>query len=191
MIQAIIFDCFGVLVGQGFDTTWRRAGGDPVRDREFITDMLGAANLGIVSSTEMQSRVCARLGITPAQWQEAVAQTQAPDTELLDYIASLKPHYKVAILSNANIGTLERKFSPEQLELFDTVVVSAEVGLIKPDRRIYELAAERLGVNASACLFTDDSEYYCQAARDAGMQAIHYQSFEQFRRDLGMVLNHT
>lgn len=192
MIQAIIFDCFGVLVGQGFNATYARAGGDPARDKAFIKDLLGAASLGVSSSERMVEQVCERLGITPEAWSAAVRAMEQPDTELLDYIQqTLKPQYKVAILSNANVGVLQRKFSQAQLDMFDTIVVSAEEGIIKPDPDIYHLAAERLGVLPSECVFTDDSAGHCQAAAAVGMQAIKYSHFLQFKAELEAILYHT
>lgn len=185
MIRAIIFDCFGVLVGQGFDATYARAGGDPVKDKVFIKDLLGAASLGVTSSEQMVTQVCARLGITPQAWTAAVQAMEQPDAELLDYIQhTLKPRYKVAILSNANVGVLQRKFSRTQLDMFDTIVVSAEEGMVKPSPDIYHLAAERLGVLPAECVFTDDSAGHCQAAVAVGMTAIQYSHFQQFKTDL-------
>lgn len=190
MIRAIIFDCFGVLVGQGFNATYARAGGDPVKDRIFIKDLLGAASLGVVSRQHMLERICEQLGITPRAWLAAVRAMEQPDTELLTYIKQmLKPQYKVAILSNANVGVLQRKFSDAQLALFDAIVVSAEEGIVKPDPDIYHLAAERLGVEPTECLFTDDSAGHCQAAAAVGMTAIHYSHFRQFKEDLGTVVS--
>lgn len=192
MIRAIIFDCFGVLVGQGFDATWRRAGGDPDQDREFIEDLLGATNIGHISLDEMIAQACEKLAISPERWEEVVAETEQPDQLLLNYIRDeLKPHYKVAVLSNANAGTLERVLSPAQRDIFDTLVVSAEVGHIKPDAAIYELAAQRLGVEPSECVFTDDNQPYCDGAEIAGMKSILFRDVEQFKRDLAAILNHT
>ncbi len=191
MIRAIIFDCFGVLIGQGFDATWRRAGGNPEHDRKFIRDLLGAASLGIIDSAEMTRRICNQLGIDASTWQSVVARSEQPDDELVAYIAdTLQKHFKIGMLSNANRGVLERRFTEEQLGVFDAVVISAEVGMVKPDPRIYALAAERLGVSMDECVFIDDNHMYCEAARAAGMQAIKYQHFGQLRNELAPILRH-
>ncbi len=73
---------------------------------------------------------------------------------------------------------------------FDTVVVSGEIGYAKPEPEAYEITADRLGVRLDACVFTDDREHFCEAARAVGMQAIHYQNVDQFRQDLEGVLSH-
>lgn len=192
MIQAILFDCFGVLVGQGFDATWRRAGGDPDRDRAFINDTLNAANAGFITLDEMLTQVCDKLSITTERWMEVTAETERPDQELIDYIRdTLKPQYKVAVVSNAGVGTLERVLTDQQRVVFDAQVVSAEVGHVKPDAEIYRLAAERLGVEPSACVFTDDNQPYCDGAEAVGMKAILFRDSQQFIRDLEAILRHT
>jgi putative hydrolase of the HAD superfamily len=65
-------------------------------------------------------------------------------------------------------------------EIFEAVVDSGFVGLRKPDPQIYELMLERLdGVPAGECLFVDDVDVNCDAARELGMSAVHYQHNDQ------------
>ena len=59
-------------------------------------------------------------------------------------------------------------------ELFDLVVDSSEVGLRKPDRRIYLLTCERLAVDPSSAVFIDDNGDNVEAARAVGMAAVHF-----------------
>ena len=54
-------------------------------------------------------------------------------------------------------------------EIFETVVDSGFVGCRKPESRIYALTLERIGMAAEACLFVDDVEVNCEAARKAGI----------------------
>ncbi|UZF92088.1 HAD family hydrolase [Bosea sp. NBC_00550] len=60
------------------------------------------------------------------------------------------------------------------LQSFDGVVVSAHEQLLKPDPAIYEVLFGRYGLNAGDCIFVDDSEKNIVAARDVGMQAVHF-----------------
>jgi len=65
-------------------------------------------------------------------------------------------------------------------EIFDVVVDSAFVGMRKPEPGIYELTLERLdGIAAECCLFVDDVDVNCDAARELGLQAVHFRSNEQ------------
>lgn len=59
-------------------------------------------------------------------------------------------------------------------ELFDDLVLSFEVGLRKPAREIFELAAKRAGVPPEQCLLIDDIPKNCEGARAASWQAIHF-----------------
>ena len=59
-------------------------------------------------------------------------------------------------------------------EIFEIVVDSGFVGCRKPDREIYDLTLERMGVEAGECLFIDDTDVNCEAARELGMSAVHY-----------------
>ena len=63
-------------------------------------------------------------------------------------------------------------------EHFDDVVISAEVGIRKPDPAIFRLAAQRLDVALDACVFVDDLDLNVEAARALGMQAIHHDGDE-------------
>jgi len=59
-------------------------------------------------------------------------------------------------------------------ELFDGVVISGEVGIRKPSKRIYELGAEAIDLPPEACVFVDDLEMNLAPARELGMATVHH-----------------
>lgn len=61
---------------------------------------------------------------------------------------------------------------------FDEVVLSAAVGVRKPDPAIFELTARRLGVDIDGCVFVDDLELNVEAARALGMVGVHHDGDE-------------
>ncbi|GAA3505063.1 hypothetical protein GCM10019016_121760 [Streptomyces prasinosporus] len=63
--------------------------------------------------------------------------------------------------------------------LFDALVLSFEVGSRKPERRIFEIAAEAAGVPAESCVLIDDSAANCAGAEAAGWQAVHFTDAER------------
>jgi putative hydrolase of the HAD superfamily len=76
-------------------------------------------------------------------------------------------------------------------EIFEVVVDSGFVGCRKPDRAIYDLTLERIGNPLpDQCLFIDDTDVNCDAARSLGMTAIHYlhndQAIPEIRAALGL-----
>ena len=90
--------------------------------------------------------------------------------------------FRTALLSNAD-------YVPQNLPpLFDAIVVSGEVGFGKPDRRIYELAATRIGVPPTKCVYVDDIRAYVRGAVDAGMVGVHHTTEESTVDELTVLL---
>lgn len=189
MTKAIIFDCFGVIVGKGFWAVYDIAGGDSVKDAAFIDDILLQANSGAIKPEAFRAQVAAQLGITPEQWEKIVEREEQPNLPILEFIRDeLKPQYKIGLLSNANKGTIERKIPAEWRAVFDDIIVSAEVGLVKPDPEIFRLSARNLGVRPDEAVFTDDLTEYLEGAEKTGMQTILYKNLEDFKRQLDIIL---
>lgn len=59
-------------------------------------------------------------------------------------------------------------------ELFEEVVDSSHVGVRKPEREIYELTCSRMAITPTEAVFIDDNADNVQAARDFGMEAVHF-----------------
>lgn len=104
-----------------------------------------------------------------------------PNREMIELARELSADHRMAILTN-NVREWEpiwRAKLPVD-EIFETVVDSAFVGMRKPDHAIYELTLERLdGIAAEECLFIDDTEVNCDAARELGMRAVHFRDNAQ------------
>lgn len=69
-------------------------------------------------------------------------------------------------------------------ELFHEIIVSGEVGLIKPDREIFDLTLEKASRRPEECVFIDDSKTNVDVAASMGFVAIHFQSPEQLEGEL-------
>lgn len=104
-----------------------------------------------------------------------------PNQPMIELMRELKGRgLRMALLTN-NVREWEplwRTMVPID-DLFEVVVDSAFVGCRKPEPEIYEIILERLGVAAGGCLFIDDVEGNCEAARELGMAAVHFQANEQ------------
>jgi putative hydrolase of the HAD superfamily len=100
--------------------------------------------------------------------------TNQQQTEVVEYIASLKGRYRRALVSNVpHRANIERHFAHGELDkLFDTIIPSGEVGYEKPQPEIYQLAADQLGVKPEECLFVDDIGRFCEGAAAVGMQTV-------------------
>ena len=109
--------------------------------------------------------------------------------ELVETLPSLRERYRLGLLSNANDDLRQMLTERWQItDQFDDMIISAEVGLLKPDRRIYELAVSRLGVQPDEAVFIDDMPVNVEGARIAGLQAIQYLNNQQVIEDLESIL---
>ena len=88
---------------------------------------------------------------------------------------------RTALLSNSWGNEYDRS---DWHEMFDTVVISGEVGMRKPERQIFELAVDRIGLPASECVFVDDVPHNIDAALEAGLVGIVHRSFEETAGEL-------
>ena len=113
------------------------------------------------------------------------------DADVLRLIERLGARYDVGLISNSTPRLEGELRDHHKIDgLFKVIVNSALVGIAKPDARIYHLAAERMGVEPSACVHIDDLAHNVEGAREAGFQAIHhegdYATLERELRSLGV-----
>ena len=91
-------------------------------------------------------------------------------------IASLRAQgYKVGLLSN-DAATLEAKLRDALAiyDQFDAVIISATIGVMKPEAGAYEAIVRALNVTPDECIFIDDNLTNIAGAQRFGMQTIHY-----------------
>lgn len=96
--------------------------------------------------------------------------------------------YKVFILSNASMDFYSYFTKYFDLDFFDGYVVSADVHIIKPDRRIYLYLLEKYGLKAEECIFVDDREDNVQGAEKVGIQGFLFKNnYDELGEKLNLV----
>ena len=185
MIKAIIFDCFGVLSTEGFRVFCDKYFNNSPDKRAAAQDLMDRSCLGNMSFDEFESGL-ADLGGTSVATVREYLNRNKPNEPLFKLIREeLKLKYKIGMLSN----WLDELFTPEDINLFDDIILSYEVRVTKPDPRIYRLAADRLGVEPKQSVLVDDVKRYVEGAEAVGMQAIWYRDFEQMKTGLEKILS--
>jgi putative hydrolase of the HAD superfamily len=115
------------------------------------------------------------------RFSEIYFEALHPNGPMIDLMREAKESgHRMGLLTN-NVREWEplwRSMLPVD-EIFEVVVDSGFVGCRKPDREIYDITLERMGVQAGECLFIDDIDVNCKSARDLGMSAVHYQHNDQ------------
>jgi putative hydrolase of the HAD superfamily len=140
---------------------------------------------GEITEAEFRARIESHLedGFDLARLRALYFERLDPNRAMIDFVRELRGRcVRTALLTN-NVREWEplwRAKLPEVDELFEVVVDSAFVGLRKPDHAIFELTLERLGgVNPERCVFVDDLDVNCEAARGLGMAAVRFEDAEQ------------
>ncbi len=187
-IRAVFFDLGGVIVRTEYQAPRERLAErlnttyEDLYKIVFESDTGRKASLGAITASEHWAAVARRLG-RPASESDAIRTEffagDVIDRTLLDFIRSLRPQRKTGVISNAWADMrdylVENKFD----DAFDALVLSAEVGTMKPDPQIYHLALDKFKVKPDEAVFVDDMPANVEAARTLGMQGILFQSPEQ------------
>ena len=126
------------------------------------------------------------------RFREIYFEALHPNEPMIDLMREAKASGRRMGLLTNNVREWEplwRSMLPVD-EIFEVVVDSGFVGCRKPDREIYDLTLERIGADAGDCLFIDDADVNCDAARALGMSAVHYrendQAIPEIREMLGL-----
>ena len=186
MIRAVIFDCFGVLYRDNLSLLYDAV---PAEKYQALQDIIHATDHGYLTRDEYYSQVSELAGNTPEDIKAIERRQHSRDEDMIQFTQTLKPDYKIGLLSNIDHDTMERMFpEPMRSELFDMFVISGDIGITKPAAEIFHIAAEKLGLRPEECVMIDDLEKNVTGALMAGMQAIQFISRGQLETELSKLL---
>ena len=189
MIRALIFDCFGVLYVDPSHDFYEKQVPNYTELRPQLMDLNKQSDYGLITQDEWKQAVAEVTGLATEDVKQNIQGVHLRNQALLDYSQELRASYKVGMLSNIGTGAMDGFFSKDERDrLFEAVVLSAEVGLVKPHPEIFKLMADRLGVGPGECVMIDDIEDNCAGADAAGMLTVHYRTSQQARADLEVLL---
>jgi epoxide hydrolase-like predicted phosphatase len=187
-IRAVAFDVGGVLtqVGHLHDVRerWQERLGMTAADFSKALASVDPDELaftGLLTEAQYKARLAAALGQPIAQADEFMADMCGElDAELVAYVASLRPRYATAILSDT-IGGARREYQARYgfEQLVDVIIYSCEVGLAKPDPRVYRLLCDRLAVSPGELVFLDDRPENVKGACELGIHALLHETTVQ------------
>lgn len=206
MRRVVISDFGGVLttpLGNSF-AAWQKESGIPLEDlgtaMATATERHGEHPLfvlekGAITQAEFLRRIGGELG--DERGLEGMLDVYfghlERNPEMIDFMRELRGRGLLMALLTNNVREWEprwRALLPEIDEIFHVVVDSAFVGKRKPEPEIYRLTLERLGdgLEPSDCVFVDDIELNCDAARALGMASVTFETTEQARVEIEAAL---
>jgi putative hydrolase of the HAD superfamily len=157
-------------------------------------ELLVALEKGKLDEREFEQKFAALLEVEPDGLVDGLFAGVGPDEAMVNAVRTAHAAgLRTALVSNS--WGVHRY--PHDLfeELFDGVVISAEEGIRKPSRRMYELGAERAGVAPEACVYVDDLPFNLAPAEELGMATVHHTSADttipELERLLGLALRDT
>jgi putative hydrolase of the HAD superfamily len=126
------------------------------------------------------------IGDVMAAWEKIL--TLKKDTvEILESLAS--KNYKLYILSNFHQKAFDYVSSKyDFFKFFDGQVISADIGLIKPDAEIYDYLLDKFNLKAEETVFIDDSKKNIKTAFKKGIRVIHFKDADSFEKELKLYL---
>lgn len=110
------------------------------------------------------------------------------DRQLVEAIGSMRGKFHTGLISNAWSGLRPFLTKEKIMDVFDTVIISAEVGQIKPSAKIYEVALKQAKVRANEAVFVDDVSENIAGCENVGMKGIIFKNLEKTLDELNRLL---
>lgn len=184
MKRAVIFDFGGVLV-KTLDQSARHAWDDrlglargSVERIVHGSEAWREAQLGRLSVADYWAAVAHQLHLSDAevrQLAEDYFSRDALDSALIDFIRQLRAAgHAVALLSNDSPALMDKLRLLGIADLFDPIIISANIGVMKPDARAYQAVLDALRIPPGQAVFIDDIPANVSGAQVLGIHAVHY-----------------
>jgi epoxide hydrolase-like predicted phosphatase len=197
-IRAVFFDFGGVIARTEYQAP-----------RQQLAERLGMEyeDLGRIifeSETGIQASVGS---ITALQhWESVMQRLKRPyeemssirdeffagdiiDRQLLDFLRSLRGKTITGLISNAWSDLRDYLVREKMEDAFDHIVISAEVGVVKPEAKIFQVALEKAGVSPNEAVFVDDFYANIKGCEKLGMKGIHFKDAESTLQQLKLLLS--
>jgi 2-haloacid dehalogenase len=193
-IQAIIFDFGGVLIEWNPRNLYRHYFSQPEKMEQFLTEIkFSQWNIeqdrgrpfvdGLAELSVQHPHYARYIHALGERWEETIIGPIDGTVKILRELQ--QAGYPLYALSNWSAETFpiaQRRF--DFFDAFDEIVISGNVGMVKPERGIFELLLAKIGRPAGECLFIDDAQANIEQADRMGFQTIHFRSSEHLRNEL-------
>jgi len=185
-IKAVFFDLGGVILRTEYQAPRQHLAESFGMDYDDIDKVVfggggngsaARATVGEISEEEHWQNVMKTLKLPASEYERVREEFFAGDVidhEIVDFLRSIKPRYKTGLISNAWSGLRDYIVREKFDDAFHHMFISAEVGVAKPDPKIYHIALEQLQVNPIEAVFVDDFIENITACEKVGMKGIHF-----------------
>lgn len=199
-IRAVFFDLGGVILRTEYQAPRQRLAEQFGMDFEDIEKIVfgggpnssaARASLGQITEEEHWHSVMRVLKQAVSEYERIRDEFfggDVIDRDLLNFLISLKPNYKVGLISNAWSGLRAYVEREKFADVFDHMTISAEVGAAKPSAKIYQFALDQLKVQPKEAVFVDDVIDNIEGCEKIGMKGIHFKDPESTIEQVKLLL---
>lgn len=196
-IRAVFFDLGGVIVRTEYQAP-----------RQQLAQRLGMeyedlSKIVFDSETGLQASIGA---ITALQhWESVMKRLKRPyeemtsirdeffagdivDRDILHFLRSLRSTHTTGLISNAWSDLRDYIVREKMDDAFDHIIISAEVGVAKPEAKIFQIALEQAGVSPNEAVFVDDFYVNIEGCEKVGMKGIHFKDAQTALEQLKLLL---
>jgi len=196
-IRAVFFDFGGVIMRTEYQAPRQKLAErfnmdyDEMDRAVFGSDSARRASVGEITEEAHWAAILKRFK-QPASEMQAFRDHffggDVVDRKLVEYIRSLRGEFHTGLISNAWSGLREFITKEKLIDLFDTVIIAAEIGVTKPSAKIYEVALDQAKVRAGDAVFVDDMPINIEACEKVGMKGILFNDPEKSLSRLDQLL---
>lgn len=185
MYKVILFDFFGVFCAPMATNWFKKAVPEHEAKLAAFQALCTQSDLGKLSRSDFNKEASKLTGISIAEVVQGIEAEIVIDTALANYAKKLKQlGFRVACLSNGSHEWTLQVINEHGLEhLFEQVILSSDLGIVKPDSEIYLQALRKLDVQPSQAIFIDDRQANVQAAEALGIRSLLFSSTPSFMKD--------
>lgn len=181
-VTFVYFDINGCLV-RFFHAAFTRLSSDTGLTPDVIESAFWRYNdqvcRGEMSLSEFNDAFAKEIGTDSLDWQSYYMDAIEVIPAMQDFVAWTAKHYRVGLLTNIMPGFIaymqKHKLLPDIA--YDVIIDSSKVGAIKPEAKIFELAAEKAGCPDKEILFVDDSRTNLMAAGKRGWHVLWFDDY--------------
>lgn len=196
-IRAVFFDFGGVIMRTEYQSPRQQLAERFNMDYEeidrlvFNSESARRASLGEITEQAHWLGVIKRFKLPASElhaFSDAFFGGDVIDRNLVQFIRSLRGKFHTGLISNAWGGMREFLVREKIVDAFDTVVISAEVSVMKPEARIFAIALEQAGVHANEAVFVDDLPANIESCEKLGMKGIQFRDSQEALEKLRQML---
>ena len=196
-IKVVFFDLGGVIVRTEFQAPRQQLADRLGMDYEdlskivFDSDSGLKASMGEIAADAHWASVLKRLKRPSSELsliREEFFAGDIVDRTLVEYIRSLRGKYKTGLISNAWSDLRDFIVREKFDDAFDKMIISAEVGAVKPEPKIFQIALEHFGVKPKEAVFVDDFYINIEGCEKVGIKGIHFKDVESTLQQLKALL---